>query len=306
MIGVKKIMRTEDFKILENICSMKEKELYRFVKTFLMSLPFNSFNEGKNYFIAWGGLDIALVAHLDTVFDFPPQELFYDRDKDTILTLGQGAGFDDRAGVYAILKILTEWKDVPPTIIFTLGEEDYGVGAREAASDGLKEKAKRLKYMIELDRQGKDDCVFYQCISRDFQSYVSSFGFKKQPGSYSDIYFLMDEWQTCGVNLSIGYYDEHTDYEYLRPSQMEVTIIRVLKMLKDIKNVSRFRYKRVVACNCDRCGQPSELIDVNTINGHKRYCINCLVEACNYCSNCEQLISMEDTNFCPVCGKELV
>lgn len=300
-------MRTEDFKILENICSMKEKELYKFVKTFLMSLPFNSFNEGKNYFIAWGSLDVALVAHLDTVFDFPPHELFYDRDKDTILTLGQGAGFDDRAGVYAILKILTEWKDVPPTIIFTLGEEEYGIGAREiATSDNLRNEAKRLKYMIELDRQGKDDCVFYQCISRDFQSYVSSFGFKEQPGSYSDIYFLMDEWQTCGVNLSIGYYDEHTDYEYLRPSQMEVTIIRVLKMLKDVKNVNRFRYKRVVAHNCDRCGQPSELIDVNTINGHKRYCINCLVEACNYCPNCEQLISMEDTDFCPVCGKELV
>lgn len=300
-------MRTEDFKILENICSMKEKELYRFVKTFLMSLPFNSFNEGKNYFIAWGSLDVALVAHLDTVFDFPPHELFYDRDKDTILTSGQGAGFDDRAGVYAILKILTEWKDVPPTIIFTLGEEDYGIGAREvAASDNLRKEAKRLKYMIELDRQGKDDCVFYQCISKDFQNYVSSFGFKKQPGSYSDIYFLMDKWQTCGVNLSIGYYDEHTDYEYLRPSQMEVTIIRVLKMLKDVKNVNKFRYKRVVARNCDRCGQATELIDVNTIKGHKRYCINCLVEACNYCPNCEQLISMEDTNVCPVCGKELI
>lgn len=300
-------MRAEDFKILENICSMKEKELYRFVKTFLMSLPFNSFNEGKNYFIAWGSLDVALVAHLDTVFDFPPHELFYDRDKDTILTLGQGAGFDDRAGVYAILKILTEWKDVLPTIIFTLGEEDYGIGAREvAASDNLRKEAKRLKYMIELDRQGKDDCVFYQCISKDFQNYVSSFGFKKQPGSYSDIYFLMDEWQTCGVNLSIGYYDEHTDYEYLRPSQMEVTIIRVLKMLKDVKNVNKFRYKRVVAHNCDRCGQATELIDVNTIKGRKRYCINCLVEACNYCPNCEQLISMEDTNVCPVCGKELI
>ena len=299
-------MRTEDFKILENICSMKEKELYRFVKTFLMSLPFNSFNEGKNYFIAWGGLDVALVAHLDTVFNFPPHELFYDRDKDTILTLGQGAGFDDRAGVYAILKILTEWKDVPPTIIFTLGEEDYGIGAREAASDNLRKEAKRLKYMIELDRQGKDDCVFYQCISKDFRNYVSSFGFKEQPGSYSDIYFLMDKWQTCGVNLSIGYYDEHTDYEYLRPSQMEVTIIRVLKMLKDIKNVNKFRYKRAVARNCDRCGQATELIDVNTIKGHKRYCINCLIEACNYCPNCEQLISMEDTNVCPVCGKELI
>lgn len=300
-------MRTEDFKILENICSMKEKELYKFVKTFLMSLPFNSFNEGKNYFIAWGSLDVALVAHLDTVFDFPPHELFYDRDKDIILTLGQGAGFDDRAGVYAILKILTEWKDVPPTIIFTLGEEEYGIGAREvAASDNLRNEAKRLKYMIELDRQGKDDCVFYQCISKDFQNYVSSFGFKEQPGSYSDIYFLMDEWQTCGVNLSIGYYDEHTDYEYLRPSQMEVTIIRVLKMLKDVKNVNKFRYKRVVARNCDRCGQATELIDVNTIKGHKRYCINCLVKACNYCPNCEQLISMEDTNVCPVCGKELI
>ena len=45
---------------------------------------------------------------------------------------------------------------------------------------------------------------------------------------------------------------------------------------------------------------------VNTIKGHKRYCINCLVEACNYCPNCEQLISMEDTNVCPVCGKELI
>ena len=35
-----------------------------------------------------------------------------------------------------------------------------------------------LKYIIELDRRGSDDCVFYQCDNHEFDAYVEKFGFQ--------------------------------------------------------------------------------------------------------------------------------
>lgn len=246
-------MTNDNFKILEDICAMSEKTLFKFIKTYLKTFNFNAFSSGKNHFIAWGKSKIALIAHLDTVFSSRPKQLFYDKDKKVILASGIGAGFDDRAGVYAIIKILENWKDDLPTIIFTLGEEDYGVGAREIASMWPNQSnIKNLKYMIEFDRQGHNDCVFYQCENNDFVNYIESFGFKKQPGSYTDIYFLMDTWNTCGVNLSVGYYNEHSNYEILHPDELEETIDKVKKMLKDVNNIKKFTYQGISKQICDK------------------------------------------------------
>ena len=33
--------------------------------------------------------------------------------------------------------------------------------------------------MIELDRRGKNDCVFYDCYCPDFIEYVEQFGFEE-------------------------------------------------------------------------------------------------------------------------------
>lgn len=301
-------MTTDNFKILEDICTMSEKTLFEFIKTYLRTFNFDAFTSGKNHFIAWGQNKVALIAHLDTVFKVQPQELFYDRNKEIILTSGTGAGFDDRAGVYAIIKILEGWHGNLPTVIFTLGEEDYGIGAREIAGTQYKNSyIKEFKYMIELDRQGANDCVFYQCANKQFHNYISSFGFEKQPGSYTDIYFLMDDWETCGVNLSVGYYNEHSDYETLRPDELEATISKVKEMLKDIDNIEKFIYQGIPKQMCDKCGHNVfDLVDVNTAKGTKRYCIECLMGNCNYCPTCENLIDLSETDICPICGEEII
>lgn len=301
-------MTTDNFKILEDICAMSEKTLFEFIKTYLRAFNFDAFTSGKNHFIAWGKSKVALITHLDTVFKVQPQELFYDRNKEVILASGTGAGFDDRAGVYAIIKILESWQGDLPTVIFTLGEEDYGIGAREIASIQYKNSyIKEFKYIIELDRQGANDCVFYQCANKQFHNYISSFGFEKQSGSYTDIYFLMDDWETCGVNLSVGYYNEHSDYETLRPDELEATISKVKEMLKDVNNIEKFIYQGTPKQMCDKCGHNAfDLIDVNTIKGTKRYCIECLMGSCNYCPTCENLIDLSETDICPICGEEII
>lgn len=301
-------MTTDNFKILEDICAMSEKTLFEFIKAYLRAFDFNAFTGGKNHFIAWGKSKIALIAHLDTVFKTQPNELFYDRDKKVVLASGIGAGFDDRAGIYAIIKILENWKDDLPTIIFTLGEEDYGVGAREIANMWPNQNTmKNLKYMIELDRKGHNDCVFYQCENNDFVNYIESFGFKKQSGSYTDIYFLMDTWNTCGVNLSIGYYNEHSNYEILHPDELEETIDKVRKMLKDVNNIKKFTYQGASKQICDKCNHSAfDLVDVSTMSGTRRYCLECLLNNCNYCPNCENLIDLSEADICPDCGEEII
>lgn len=306
-------MINEDFLILEDLCSMETNKLFKFMKKCLNLYDFKAFSGGKNHFIAWGG-DIALVAHLDTVFSEPPGQLFYDRNKDTILAAGTGAGFDDRAGVYAIIQILKRVSDLGislPTIILTLGEEEYGIGAQEAGEE-YRNAEFNLKYMIELDRAGKDDCVFYQCTNQKFKDYIVSFGFKEQPGSYTDITFLMEDLKICGVNLSIGYYNEHTNYECLRPTFLESTICKVINMLQNAKNAEKFEYQfkeYKQGYICDRCHNlysMNDLIKVNTLEGEKEYCIGCVLESCGCCKNCKSLFDEEETDICPICGEESI
>lgn len=183
----------------------------------------------SSYIFVQGDIPVMLVAHLDTVFNHEPLELFYDTSRN-VLYSPFGAGFDDRAGVFAIMKILL--KSYRPSILFTRGEEMGGIGARNFANDVLKMREKpRANILIELDRRGKDDAVFYQCANQDFKNFITSFGFIEKQGSYSDISFLMPALNLCGVNLSVGYENEHTSAEILRVSHLNETINKVKTIL---------------------------------------------------------------------------
>ena len=59
----------------------------------------------KEYIYAVGDIPVALVAHMDTVFKTQPQNIFYDKDK-CVMWSPEGLGAEDRAGVFAIIKIL--------------------------------------------------------------------------------------------------------------------------------------------------------------------------------------------------------
>ena len=229
----------EKFKHFEHIFSLTQKQLMEEVENKLTQYyPIDKIVIDNDYIYAIGTIPIALVAHLDTVWeDAPPSFTLFDPFRN-VMWAPNGLGADDRAGVLAIFEILK--LGLLPHVIFTTDEEIGGIGASSLAF--LECPFSDLRYLIELDRRGREDCVFYDCENKDFQKYIENFGFKTAMGTFSDISMLCGAWEKCGVNLSIGYLHEHTHKEMLFINSMYMTIAKVVKMLK-CKQIPEFKWE---------------------------------------------------------------
>lgn len=233
-----KTLNTQELKSIEQFFQLRQPSLMKAMRQYLKTKYDNVISTDK-YIIAVGDIPVALTAHLDTVFKTPPSRIFYDRAKN-VMWSPEGLGADDRAGVYAIVQILKS--GFRPTVIFTTDEELGCLGAEAIVKD-IPTAPMYLKYIIELDRRGSDDCVFYQCENEEFEAYIESFGFVMNFGSFSDISTICPAWKVAGVNLSIGYYDEHSYCETLYIGQMFNTINKVKHMFNQIDKAPTFEYK---------------------------------------------------------------
>lgn len=180
----------------------------------------------SGYLYAKGTVPVLLVAHLDTVHRSLPNKIKCDNGK---LSCAEGIGGDDRCGVYMIDKITDEF---PCSVLLCDDEEVGAVGASTFCKSELI-KDLGVHYMIELDRNGKNDAVFYECDNQEFTDFIiKNTGYKKQPGTWTDICKLMPASGIAGVNFSCGYYLAHTNTEYVMFGQMEDTIETVKELLK--------------------------------------------------------------------------
>lgn len=186
-----------------------------------------------------GDIPIMLVAHLDTVGENPPKTVLYDNYY--ITTIQSILGGDDRCGVFTILKILE--KGYRPYVLFTEDEEIGAVGATKFTKKYTQKLD--LKYIIELDRRGQDDCVFYDTGNEEFMKYVQKFGFKKAFGSFSDISVISPQYDIASVNVSVGYYNEHTFNEYININHLYQTFKKVCKMLNNVKRSKYFDMQEI-------------------------------------------------------------
>ena len=232
-----KVLNEKEQKVFEYYFQIKQHNLKKALQKFLEK-HYSEVIVNERYLIAVGATPVALVAHLDTVFSTPPKTIYYDRSKN-VMWSPEGLGADDRAGVFAIVEIIR--RGYRPSIIFTTDEEMGGVGARAMVMDHPKPFT-HLKYVIELDRQGKNDCVFYQCGNEDFKEYVQTFGFKLDFGTYTDICEFCPTWKVAGVNVSVGYKNEHRFIETLNIGWLFDTIDRVCNMLEDTENCEDFLF----------------------------------------------------------------
>ena len=232
-----KILNEKELKSIEIFFQLKEETLLKTMKEYLKK-HYEKIHMSKDYLIAIGEIPVALIAHLDTVFPYSPSHIYYDRVKN-VMWSPEGLGADDRAGVYSIVQIIKS--GYRPTIIFTTDEEVGALGAREIVKVFPKAPTE-LKYIIQLDRRGYNDCVFYNCDNTNFEQYIESFGFMTKIGSFSDISVICPAWEVAGVNLSVGYYDEHSRSETLHVDEMLTTIQKVKNMLKDINNAEFYKY----------------------------------------------------------------
>ena len=178
----------------------------------------------KGFIYAPGKLPVMLVAHLDTIHREMIRTVCYSKDRNIIMS-PQGIGGDDRAGVYMILRII---KKCPCHVLFCEDEEIGGVGAREFTRSGVKPN---INYIVELDRRGANEAVFYECDNPDFTKMVTSFGFMEEMGSFSDISIIAPNLQVAAVNLSAGYFHEHSKHEYVDLNIVERNIERVKRLV---------------------------------------------------------------------------
>jgi len=204
--------------------------LYKTLPKKLTKAGYKEIITGKDFVYAEGDIPILLAAHVDTAHKGEPESIFCDKRRG-ILWSPDGLGGDDRAGVAGILELIR--RGHRPYVIFLDKEETGALGAKSAS---VSLSAPPVNYIIELDRKGSNDAVFYNCSNSDFTKYVEGFGFKKGYGSYSDISTLCPAWKIAGVNLSIGYHNAHTSSEYVVLSEWDNVISRAESMLKNPPN----------------------------------------------------------------------
>lgn len=224
--------------MFEEIIKQTQEELKSYVSNKLKGFGYKDIIKSKGFVYAKGEVPVLLVAHLDTVHTNQVRYICYSKDRNIVMS-PQGIGGDDRCGVYAILRMLSRFK------CHVLFCEDEEVGCKGA---GLFTKSKikpDVNFIIEFDRNGSNDSVFYDCDNEDFEKFINGFGFVTAMGSFSDISDVAPYVGAAAVNLSCGYYNPHTLHEYICMPDLNDTIAKAANI---IEHSDKF-YKYIEAKN---------------------------------------------------------
>lgn len=194
-----------------------------------------------------GKTPILLTAHMDTVHKQVCDYIKITKEKGcTMLTAPKGIGGDDRCGIWIILNILTHTL-YRPTILFCEDEEIGGIGSSKFVKTEYVSHLTDLKYLVEVDRANDKDAVYYDCGNLVFQRYIEeTIGYKKEYGSFTDICHLSPVCDRASVNLSCGYYRQHTLEEYVIFEEMVATYKAVKVLLSKAKDAETYDYQEEV------------------------------------------------------------
>ena len=202
-----------------------------------------------SYILIPGEAPVMLVAHLDTVHKERVKYICKTQNGNVLMS-PQGIGGDDRCGVYALVTAHKLCR-VKPWLLFTCDEETGGVGAsvfcKQCQKGGLPKGLKTLKAIVEIDRKGKNDAVYYDCANDEFEAYITGKGFKTEYGSFSDISYIAPELGVAAVNLSSGYYNAHTRHEYIDRKQLNNTVKKVVEIVGDSTKADFPKYEYIEA-----------------------------------------------------------
>lgn len=218
------------------ICKMSQKNLKKYVKNRLSSTH-KDITAGDGFVYAAGTFPVLLVAHLDTVHDHLPTKVMYDANKEAFYC-DEGIGGDDRCGVYMIFEVLKRFNC---SVLFCEDEESGCIGAKKFIKTDLA-KELEFNYIIEFDRRGSNDAVFYDCDNEEFEEFITKEFYKTSYGSFSDISVIAPFIKCAAVNLSCGYHEAHTKKEYVVIPEMEASIEAACKILERTTDEDKFEY----------------------------------------------------------------
>ena len=235
--------KMEQILFAEQIFSLNQEDLKCYLKDEIKRSGYSPIS-ARGYLYAEGEIPILLVAHLDTVHKKQPQMFYYTKDLSKVCS-PQGIGGDDRCGVMIILDIIKKHKC---SVLFCEDEEIGGGGAYDFVDD-YGDIDIGVNFALEFDRRGENDCVFYKKSNKHFVEHIESFGFKTASGTFSDISVLATGLKIEAVNLSSGYYLEHTTDEYVDFGVMDSVKKRAMNIISSgiydfeyVEDVQMFSY----------------------------------------------------------------
>ena len=281
-------------------------------------------NGRKHIFFDRGG-SVLSIAHLDYV---NPLTHFYP------LTIGKrdivlSTRADDRLGAYIVLELLPQLK-VYCDVLLTFDEEK----GRSTAKNFTPHK--KYNWMFQFDRHG-DGCVNYMYDSEKWEKTLKTGFGKVDRGSASDISQL-EHLDCSGVNIGVGYWDEHEDMCYFDVDTTTQQVGLFMKFYHSQRNVHHPHSPKPVlvykpyskpihypgrgavdiydktAITCDFCMLKTPAYDIFHTIDMENVCRDCAkafsYEKCdgchNYCDNWLTVINQDGTssNLCELCEED--
>ena len=186
-------------------------------------------------------------------------------------------GADDRAGVWIMLQMLR--KDIMIAndydYLFCCDEEIGGVGSSVFAKD-YKHNLNNYNCFISLDRQGTDEVATYGYDNDDLIKVFKDVGYVKARGTFTDCVNLSSESDIACVNLSVGYFNEHSSREIQHIDVLYSTLeILTNNDIRDKLAIVKYEAKKdnywysydsnydLDPCLCDCCGQHLPLYNID-------------------------------------------
>ncbi len=182
------------------------------------------------YARGWRENKVLLVAHADTYWDqnygytdSAPHRAVLSGGVIRSLDSRYGLGADDRAGC-AILWLL---RDLGHSLLITDGEEHGQQGSSwlmEANQDIAEEINRDHRFVVQFDRRNGNDYKCYRVGTEEFRRYVEQKTGYTEPDRRSSTDIVSICRDITGVNLSIGYRNEHTADECLCLNEWQGTL----------------------------------------------------------------------------------
>jgi hypothetical protein len=230
----------------EKILKMTEKSLFSYLRNRFKNADMCLMED--EYILIYGEAPVLLISHLDTVHKETVKTICKSADGNTWMS-PEGIGGDDRCGVYALCDVYDK-ATKKPWLLFTCQEEVGGVGASTFASDYegklYPPEMDAIKLIVEVDRKGSKDAVYYDCDVPELEEYITSKGYKTAFGTFTDISIVAPVMGVAAVNLSSGYYNPHTQYEYININEMQETARTVLNIVNESKTLPKYVYVEAV------------------------------------------------------------
>ena len=281
-----------------------------------------------NIYVTKGNADLypTMVCHIDTVHDIN-DHVIIQRVNDNLYAFDTrkmeqyGIGGDDKVGIYITLKCLEHFDNFKA--VFFLDEEVGCVGSGQANMSFFDDST----IVLQCDRQGYEDFVnkisnvklFDDTLLNDIQSTLTYYGRKVTTGGLTDVKTIASKNNVQVANMSCGYYNPHSNQEYINLTDMEDTLDMCIKILTITAHKRYTIEDRVVPYQMFSYGhynyakyynynQQQQISDLDNIIEtdipKKKYCPLCHSKmdtdefyAVNYCYNCEEYFPKSNSNY---------